>query len=68
MKILFDQGVPAPLRHCLAEHEVFTAYEKGWSTLKNGELIKAAEKEGFQLLVTTDQNLNINRILRDGKW
>lgn len=37
MKILFDQGVPVPLRSHLAEHQVETAYERGWATLKNGE-------------------------------
>lgn len=34
-----------------------TAYEAGFSTFKNGELIAAAEAGGFELLVTTDQNL-----------
>ena len=57
MRILFDQGTPAPLRHALAGHEVATAYECGWSTLKNGELLAAAELAGFEVLVMTDQNL-----------
>jgi hypothetical protein len=56
MKILFDQGVPNPLRHVLPGHQVSTAYEKGWSQLKNGDLLNAAEA-AFDLLVTTDQNL-----------
>jgi len=34
-----------------------TAYERGWSKLKNGELLDIAEKEGFELLITTDLNL-----------
>lgn len=57
MRILFDQGTPAPLRRYLAEHEVDLAYERGWSKLSNGELLFAAENEGYQLLITTDQNL-----------
>lgn len=57
MRILFDQGTPAPLRKFLASHEVVTAYEQGWSTLKNGDLIAAAEAEGFEIFVTTDSNL-----------
>jgi hypothetical protein len=52
-----DQGTPVPLRASLAQHEVETAYERGWSRLKNGELIDAAEREGFQVLVTTDSRL-----------
>ena len=43
MKILFDQGTPAPLREFLPKHEVLTAFELGWSTLKNGELLAAAK-------------------------
>jgi hypothetical protein len=57
VRILFDQGTPAPLRHLLPGHEVSTAYERGWSTLKNGELLAVAEEQGFEVLVTTDTNL-----------
>jgi len=57
VRVLFDQGTPAPLRHLLVEHEVTTAYECGWSTLKNGELLTAAEEHGFEILVTTDRSL-----------
>jgi len=56
MKILFDQGTPAPLRHALPGHAVSTAYEMGWASLTNGDLLDAAER-GFDVLVTTDQNL-----------
>jgi len=57
MLILFDQGTPVGIRKALPEHVVKTAYEQGWSTLLNGELLSAAEKEGFQILLTTDKNL-----------
>lgn len=57
MRILFDQGVPAPLRRYLAEHPVSTAYEQGWSTLHNGQLLVAAELADFEVFVTTDKNL-----------
>ena len=63
MRILFDQGTPTPLRQVLPEHEVTTAYECGWSTLKNGELLHAAENEGFAVLVTTDSNLKYQQNL-----
>lgn len=57
MKILFDQGTPVPLRRHLTGHEVSTAYELGWSTLRNGDLLRLAEAGGFEVLVTTDTNL-----------
>ncbi len=56
MRILFDQGTPAPLREHLPGHSVETAYEKGWSALRNGELLAKAEAE-FDVLITTDRNL-----------
>lgn len=64
MRVLFDQGTPVPLRQSLARHEVATAYERGWSNLKNGELLDSAEKEGFTVLVTTDSNLKYQQNLK----
>ena len=45
-------------------HEVQTAYERGWSALSNGDLLKAAEDAGYQLFITTDQNLVYQQNLR----
>jgi predicted nuclease of predicted toxin-antitoxin system len=63
VKILFDQGTPAPLRDLLPNHDVSTAYELGWSTLKNGELLSAAESNGFEVFITTDTNLRYQQNL-----
>ncbi|GCL37877.1 MAG: hypothetical protein VKL60_02920 [Sphaerospermopsis sp.] len=65
MKILFDQGTPVPLRKYLTDHSVTTAYEEGWSNLSNGDLLKAAENKGYQILVTTDQNLRYQQNLSE---
>jgi hypothetical protein len=51
MRILFDQGTPVPLRKFLSGHEVKTAYQQGWSTLLNGDLLRVAEEAGFDLLL-----------------
>jgi hypothetical protein len=63
MKILFDQGTPVPLRRDLPAHSVETAAELGWSGLSNGDLIAAAEEAGFDLMITTDQNLRYQQNL-----
>lgn len=63
MRILFDQGTPAPLRHHLPGHGIETAYELGWSRLSNGELLKRAEAHGFQAFITTDRNLRYQQRL-----
>lgn len=57
MRVLFDQGTPVPLRKFLNPHEVETVFERGWSTLTNGDLLGRAEAEGFEVFVTTDKNL-----------
>ena len=57
MKILFDQGTPVPLRRHLHPGRVDTAAEMNWSELDNGELLAVAEEAGFDILITTDQNL-----------
>lgn len=53
-----------PLRQALMRHEVTTAYERDWSGLKNGELLNAAEKQGYEILVTTDSNLKYQQNLK----
>jgi hypothetical protein len=66
LRILFDQGVPVPLRDHLRNHEVRTAYELGWSALRNGELLTRAAAQ-FDALVTTDRNLKSQQNLSQVK-
>lgn len=67
MRILFDQGTPVAIRHALQRHTVRTASEEGWSSLSNGELLRAAEEAGFNLLLTTDTNLPQQQNLKGRK-
>jgi hypothetical protein len=46
---------------------VETAYERGWSNLPNGELLRRAEAEGYDALITTDQNLSYQQNLAGRK-
>lgn len=62
-RVLFDQGTPVPLRQYLPAHSVSTAFELGWTSLKNGDLLAQAEAAGFEVLVTTDQNLKYQQNL-----
>ncbi len=63
MKVLFDQGTPVPLRRFLHPHRVDTAAEKGWALLQNGELLRQAESNDYDVLITTDQNLRYQQNL-----
>ena len=57
MKVLFYHGTLVPLRRHLGEHTVDRSAEKGWELLENGELINRAEDDGYEVIVTTDQNM-----------
>ena len=45
MRILLDQGTPVPLRRPLNGHVVPTAYELGWSTVTNRDVIRLVTAE-----------------------
>ena len=60
---MFDQGTPVPLRQHLAGHLVDTASELGWSGLSNGDLVENAVQEGYEILITTDQNMRYQQNL-----
>jgi hypothetical protein len=57
MLVLFDHGTPRGIARALQGHTVKEARAQGWDTLSNGELLKAAEDAGFDVLLTTDTNL-----------
>lgn len=67
MKVLFDVNMPRPLRRELPGHEVVTAQAMGWGELGNGDLIDAAERGGFDALVTADRNLRYQQNLAGRK-
>lgn len=57
MKTLLDENIDVRFKKLLANIEVYTAREKGWQKLKNGELRKKMEQEGFEALITADKNM-----------
>lgn len=63
MKVLLDECVPRRLKRELPGHEVLTVTEKGWSGIKNGELLALAGAE-FDAFLTVDQNLKYQQNLQ----
>lgn len=57
MLILFDHGTPWPLRRHLSGHTIHRAFNLGWDRVANSLLIAQAEQAGYELLITTDQNI-----------
>jgi hypothetical protein len=63
MRVLLDECVPRKLKLELPEHEVLTVTERGWSGVKNGELLALAVAE-FDAFLTIDQNLKYQQNLQ----
>ena len=63
MRILIDECLPKKLKRELVGHTVFMVQEEGWSSMKNGELLRVAEKE-FDVWVTAYQNIEHQQDLR----
>ena len=62
MKILIDECIDWRLGRDITGHEVKTARQLGWSSIKNGELLALAEKE-FDVFLTVDRNLSFQQKL-----
>jgi hypothetical protein len=56
MKVFLDECVDWRLSRDIGGHEVKTAREMGWTSIKNGELLALAAGE-FDVFVTVDRNL-----------
>ena len=78
MRVLFDNGTPRGLAAGLRNHSAEEARARGWDTLRNGDLLDAAEAAGFDVFVTTDRNIRYQQnlsgrriavvILGTGRW
>jgi len=62
VKVFVDECVDWRLARDIEGHEVKTARQMGWSTVKNGELLALAAKE-FDVFVTVDRNLSFQQNL-----
>ena len=64
MLLLLDGCVPRPLRRDLVGHDVRHVVDMGWSSKRNGELLRLMVAEHFEALLTVDQNLEFQQNLR----
>jgi len=62
VKVFVDECVDWRFSRDIIGHEVKTARQMGWSTIKNGELLALAAKE-FDVFVTVDRNLSFQQNL-----
>lgn len=64
MKVLLDECVNRRLKRHLTDIEVYTVADMNWLSLRNGNLMRAAIEDGFDVLLTIDKNLEYQHDLR----
>jgi hypothetical protein len=62
VRVLLDECVDWRLSRRIIVHEVKTARQMGWSSIRNGELLELAAGH-FDVFVTVDRNLSFQQNL-----
>jgi hypothetical protein len=62
MRILLDECLPRKLKRSIVGHDVATVQERGWSSKKNGELLRLMDGT-VDVFRTSDQNLRYQQNL-----
>lgn len=60
MRVFLDECVDWRLARDIVGHDVKSARQMGWTTVKNGELLALAAQE-FDVFVTVDRNLSFQQ-------
>ncbi len=61
MRLLLDENLPKRLKQDFAEHEIYTASDKGWTGISNGRLLELLIENKFNALLTFDKNLQFQQ-------
>src|ERR1700686_2046132 len=64
MRVLLDECVPRKLKLDLIGHDVQAVVDIGWSSKRNGELLQLMLAQKFEVLLTDDQNLELQQNVR----
>ena len=66
MKLLLDEQVPARLAHAFPEpFEVKTVQQMGWTSVKNGVLLRLAADNSFKALISADKSMEYQQNLAE---
>lgn len=57
MRVFLDEDVPRKLAPFLMGHGIETVVSMGWGGVKNGALLALIEREGFEVFITGDKNM-----------
>jgi len=61
MRLLLDECVPKRLKHDFPPHDAHTVADVGLKGLKNGELLRAAITNHFDVVVTVDRRMPLEQ-------
>jgi len=64
MRILIDECMDERIRNALSGHDCQTARYAGLAGLNNGDLLTAAERGGFDVLLTVDHGISYQQNLQ----
>jgi hypothetical protein len=59
--------VPSPLASFLRAYDIKLADDMGWAKFQNGQLLSAAEREGFHVLLSGDQTIKYEQSMAGRK-
>ena len=63
-RILLDENLPKPLiKHFSINYKIDSVSDLNWQSKKNGELLEAMAREGIDILLTVDKNLQFQQNL-----
>jgi hypothetical protein len=65
VRVLLDEQLPRQLLPHIIGHEARTVQQHGWAGLKNGDLLRNAKVAGFEIFITSDQNLEFQQNLKN---
>jgi hypothetical protein len=65
LKVFFDEDVPGKLAKSLPGYDIRTVVGMQWGGIKNGELLTLIEREGFNVFVTGDKNMETQQRLEN---
>ena len=64
MRVLLDEMLPIGVAGLLPDHTVTSVKAAGYAGLKNGELIRRATADRYDVLVTADRNMPSQQTIR----
>lgn len=67
MRILIDECLPRKFKTYLQSYKCETVPEAGFAGKKNGELLRLAERDGFDVFLTMDRGIEYEQNIASSK-